>query len=280
MTTRKRPLKPATLTTSKRKKKKRQIFSAAVLRAADVEDQKDPRTRIAIVRSWAPRARVIPDPVLAEQVEVYSRIRTPSLPLKRRALRVARQHHVTFPGPPARKARPHPVGHLKVGVRRATRLATMEQDRRQRNRARRNPARRAQLPVALLVRALPNALVEQPEKARGNLLVPARGLHEKALHEKALHEKAPYEKAPHERALAEKRQHRAAGRGARDEARPPVAERLERHRDNRLAVGPQRKAVRDAPPVDGPHHAPAGAHRAAVAAAKSKQRELRSLWPT
>lgn len=180
----------------------------AVLRVADVGDPKDPRMRIAIGRSWVPRALVTPDPVSAEQVEVSSRIRTPSLPLKRRALRVAMQHHVKCPDPPASEVRPHPVAHLKVVVRRAPRHATTERDRQQRNPAQRNPARRnqarrnrrAQLPVALLVRAAPNARVEQPEKARGSLLVPAR-----VLHEKVLHEKAPHEKAPHERELEEKR---------------------------------------------------------------------------
>lgn len=221
--------------------------------------------QIAIVRSWAPRAPVIPELGSAEQGEVSSRIRTPSLLLKRRALRVARHHHVKCPGPPASEVHPRPVANLKVGVRRAPRRAATEQDRQQRNPGRRNPGRRAQRLLARLVRAVRNARVEQPEKARGSLLVPARLLHEKV---------------PHERELEKKRQPRAEEHGAQDEARRPAAERLELLRERRMAVGLQRKVARDARPLLGPRHAPAAAHRAAVDAAKSKQQELRSLWPT
>ena len=168
-----------------------------------------------------------------------------------------------------RRQRVHPLAEPLLR-RRDLRHATTEHDPQQRNPARRNPARRARAPVALLVRAAPNVRVELQERARGRLQVPAL----------AVRGKAPREKARQEREPEEKRQPREPEHGARGEEQHRVAERLGPLRENRLAVGPQRRVARDARPVDGLRHAPAAAHRAAVAAAKSEQRDFRSLWPT
>ena len=213
--------------------------------------------RIAIVRSWALRARVIPDPVLAEQVAVSSRIRTPSLRLRRLPLRVA----IRDPLPVVQRAHPLVEPLLR---RRDLRHATTEHAPQQRNPARRNPARRARALVALLVRVVPNVRVELQERARGRLQAPALAVRGKALREKARQKREP----------EEKRQPREPEHGARGEEQHRVAEKLGPLRENRLAVGPQRRVARDARPVDELPHAPVAARRVAVAAGKPEQREL------
>ena len=230
--------------------------------------------RIAIARSWVLRARVIPGPLSAQQVEVSSRIRTPSLLVKRPLPPVATRDPAKCPGPPLSEVHPplvappgirvpvEPQLHLLAELaarRRVHRHATTEHDLQQRNPARGNPARRARAVVALLVRVAPRVRVELQERVHGRLQVRALALREKARHE---------------RELEEKRQPRAAEHGAQGEEQHRAGERLGPLRENRLLGGQQRKLARDARLVGGLCLAPVVAHRAVVAVVKSEQLEL------